>query len=195
VRTTRKLRHATHGPWGDSSRHLSRDALERGLAALAPPAGRGSLELIVSRGDDGHRSTPDRTTLTSEHGVPGDAWGRDCPEAPEAQITVMRADVARLMANGQPLSLFGDNLLVELDLSEENLPTGSRLRVGGALVEVTPKPHTGCLKFRQRVGADALRLTADPAFRDQRLRGIYVRVVETGEVAVGDAVEVLSRGA
>ncbi len=81
-----------------------------------------------------------------------------------------------------------------IDLSVENLPTGSRLRLGGALLEVTPEPHTGCLKFRQRFGKDSLRLTADRRLRDERLRGIYVKVVEAGEVAVVDTLEVLSRG-
>jgi MOSC domain-containing protein YiiM len=168
--------------------------LERGLAQLAPPRDAGRLALIVARGDDGSRATPERSWLTREGGVPGDAWQRDCPEKRDTQITVMRVDVARLFANGQPLSIFGDNLLVDLDLSGANLPAGSRLRVGGALLEVSPEPHTGCLKFRQRVGADALRLTAAPRFRAQNLRGIHVSVVEPGEIALGDAIEVLSRG-
>jgi MOSC domain-containing protein YiiM len=167
--------------------------LERGLAALSPPKDVGLLALIVARGDDGTRHTPQRARLTPEAGVPGDAWARDCPDKPEAQLAVMRVDVARLMANGQPLSLPGDNLLVDLDLSAENLPPGSRLRVGGALLEVTPKPHNGCLKFRQRFGKDALRLTADPRFAALHLRGIYLRVVEPGEVAVGDRIEVIHR--
>lgn len=197
MRGIRKLRHATHGPWGDRSRHLPLDVLEREFGKLAPPADEGTLALIVSRGDDGHRSTPGRVTLTPDGGMPGDAWVRDSPEAVDAQLTVMRADVARLFANGQPLALFGDNLLVDLDLSSDNLPVGSRLRVGGAdgvLLEVTPKPHTGCIKFRQRVGADALRLTADPRYREQHLRGIYVKVVAEGGIAAGDAVEVVRRG-
>jgi MOSC domain-containing protein YiiM len=106
----------------------------------------------------------------------------------------MRIDVARLFANGQPLFLFGDNLLVDLDLSLANLPTGSRLRLGAAQLEVTPEPHTGCAKFRQRFGADALRFTADRRFRHLRLRGIYLKVVDAGEVALGDSIEVLTRG-
>jgi hypothetical protein len=187
------IRHAVHGPWGDDSRHLPFEALERGLAALAPPTDLGSLALIVARGDDGRRATPERALLTPSGGVPGDAWLRDSPEETEAQLTLMRVDVARLFANGQPLSLFGDNLLVDLDLSVANLPTGSRLRVGGALLEVTQKPHDGCVKFRQRVGHAALRLTADHRL-DLRLRGIYAKVVEGGEVALGDPIEVLSRG-
>ena len=187
------LRHATHGPWGDSARHLSLEDLEKGLAQLAPPADAGEVALIVSRRDDGRRETPERVRLTPEAGVPGDAWLRDAPEKIDAQITMMRVDVARLVANGQPLTLPGDNLLVDLDLSVANLPTGSRLAVGGATLEVTAEPHNGCLKFRQRFGGDALRLTAQPSHRDQRLRGIYVKVVEPGEVAVGDAIQVLSR--
>ena len=194
MRTSRKIRHATHGPWGDSAHHLPLDALERGLAELDPPKDAGTLALIVSRGDDGRRQTPERVVLTRAGGVPGDAWVRDCPEKIDAQLAVMRVDVARLVANGQPLSLPGDNLLLDLDLSVANLPTGSRLRVGGAILEVTPEPHNGCLKFKQRFGRDALKLTARPQLRDLRLRGIYLKVVEEGEVAVGDAVAVLSRG-
>lgn len=188
------LRHATHGPWGDSDRHLPLDELERGLAKLAPPRDSGRLAVIVARGDDGRRETPQRTTLSPEEGVPGDAWRRDGGD-PDQQLTLMRIDVAELVANGQPVSLAGDNLFVDLDLSAENLPAGSRLRVGRALLEVTPEPHDGCLKFRQRFGKDALRLTAHPRFRPLRLRGIHARVVEAGEVAVGDAVRVIHRPA
>ena len=192
---TRQLHHATHGPWGDASLHLPLAELERGFETLLPPKDVGKLALIVARGDDGQRQTPERTVLSVDGGVPGDAWLRDCPDKIDAQITVMRSDVARLIANGQPLSLFGDNLLVDLDLSVANLPPGSRLRLGSALLEVTPEPHTGCLKFRQRFGGDALRFTAERRFRDVRLRGIYVKTVEQGEIARGDSIEVLSRGA
>jgi len=186
---------ASQGLLGDVARHLDREALDRGFAALpAPPRDRGTLGLIVARGEDHRRETPKRVRLTAEQGVPGDRWlahdGR-----PESQLAVMRIDVARLLANGQDLALFGDNLLVDLDLSTSNLPPGTRLRLGGALLEVTPEPHTGCSLFRRRFGGDALRLTADKALRDQHLRGIYLRVVEPGEVSVGDPIEVISRAA
>lgn len=194
MRKSRMIRHAVHGPWGDSARHLPSEELERGLAALAPPKDAGELALIVARGDDGHRDTPKRVRLSADGGVPGDAWSRDCPEKLDAQLALMRVDVARLLANGQSLALFGDNLLVDLDLSLDNLPAGSRLRLGGALLEVTPEPHTGCVKFRQRFGGDALRLTADRRFRSLRLRGIYAKTLQEGEVALGDAIEVVSRG-
>ena len=112
---------------------------------------------------------------------------------PEAQLAVMRTDLAELIANGQSLALFGDNLLVEIDLSDANLPTGSRLRVGAAVVEVTPMPHNGCRKFDARFGSDALRFVNAKPTRHLNLRGVYWRVVEAGEVEVGSPIVVLSR--
>jgi len=107
----------------------------------------------------------------------------------------MQTDVAELIANGQPLTLFGDNLFLDLDLSATNLPPGSLVRIGGATMEVTPKPHNGCQKFRARFGSEALRFVSKPDLRRRNLRGIYMRVVQRGEVAAGDPVEVITRAA
>jgi MOSC domain-containing protein YiiM len=131
--------------------------------------------------------------LTPGEGLAGDEWGRRLPRNIEAQLAVMRGDVAELIAGGEPVTLFGDNLFVDLDISAANLPAGTRLRLGGAVVEVTPKPHNGCRKFRQRCGPDAFTWVQAPATRDRNLRGIYWRVVEAGEVDVGAPIEVLSR--
>jgi MOSC domain-containing protein YiiM len=147
----------------------------------------------VRRPAVGARETPERARLASSDGLPGDDWSRRPPRDPQAQLAVIRRDVAELIAHGQPLTLFGDNLIVDLDLSDANLPVGSRLRLGEALVEVTPKPHNGCVKFKARFGTDALRFVQAPATRDQNLRGIYWRVLEPGEVRVGARIEVLSR--
>jgi MOSC domain-containing protein YiiM len=130
--------------------------------------------------------------LSREEGVPGDGWTRRPPRDPEAQLAVMRRDVAELIANGQPLTLFGDNLFVDLDVSAANLPAGTRLRVGGALVEMTAKPHDGCSKFKGRFGQDALRFVQAPSTRSSNLRGVYWKVLEPGDVCVGDPIEVLS---
>ncbi len=131
--------------------------------------------------------------MTPESGVPGDAWGRQARPALEAQLAVMHIDIAELIANGQPLTLFGDNLFLELDLSTANLPSGSRLRAGTATLEVTPEPHDGCRKFRERFGDAALRFVSREDLRHLNLRGVYMRVVEVGEIAVGDPVQLLSR--
>ncbi|RIL05387.1 MAG: MOSC domain-containing protein [Proteobacteria bacterium] len=179
----------------DPARHKTEAALTAGLRGLpAAPRDAGRVALIVRR-VNGVRETPERVRLCTEGGVPGDDWTRRPPRDPDAQLAVLRHDVARLVANGQPLTLFGDNLLVELDVSAANLPVGTRLRVGAARVAMTPKPHNGCAKFRARFGPDALRFVQHAPTRDQNLRGVYWRVLEPGEVAVGDAIEVLARGA
>ena len=146
---------------------------------------------MMVRRADGVRQTLHHARVTPETGLPGDRWERALADHPEMQITVMRRDVAELIANGQPLTVFGDNFFVDLDISEQNLPPGARLRVGEAMVEVSPQPHTGCMKFQKRFGPDALRLVNRR--RELKLRGIYFQVVEAGEVVPGAAIEVLSR--
>ena len=183
------------GPPGDPTRHLALAELERRLVALAPASrDAGDVALVVRRQPDKTRETPKRVTLGPSTGVPGDAWERRASPDPEEQLTVMQVDVAETIANGQALTVFGDNLFVALDLSAENLPAGSRVRVGGALLEVTPRPHDGCRKFATRFGHDALRVVSKRELRSRNLRGIYMRVVEAGDVAVRDPIVVVSRG-
>lgn len=180
---------------GDPSRYATLEHLERRLAALPEaPRNHGLVGLLVRRGEGGLREMPDRARLTPDGGVPGDAWGRQKEPSLEAQIAVMQIDVAELITNGQPLTLFGDGLFLALDLSAANLPPGSRVRAGAATLEVTPKSHNGCRKFLSRFGADALRFVSKPDLRHRNLRGIYMRVVEGGEVATGDPVAVITRG-
>ena len=182
------------GPRGDASRHLDLAALEAGFRSLRePPRESGTLRLIVRRRADGTRETPDRVELTRQHGVPDDGWSRRPPRDPEAQLAVMRRDVAELVANGQPLTVFGDNLFVDFDISAGNLPVGTRIHLGGAIVEVTPKPHDGCLKFKQRFGQDALRFVQARVTRSQNLRGIYWKIAQAGEISVGGPIRVMSR--
>ena len=179
---------------GDVDRFRTSDDLRRALAELpVAPRDSGRVALMVRRVDQGRREVTDRLPLTLEAGVPGDAWSRQRRPDPDAQIAVMQADVATMIGHGQPLELFGDQLFLELDLSVDNLPPGSRLDVGRATLEVTPMPHNGCRKFRARFGLDALELVSDPQLRHRNLRGVYMRVVVPGEVAVGDSVAVISR--
>jgi MOSC domain-containing protein YiiM len=185
----------SEGPYGDPARHRTRASLDAGLEALpAAPTYSGRLALIVRRLPGGFRETPAEVRLSVEEGVPGDAWSHRPPRKPDAQLAVMRRDVADLIANGQALTLFGDNLFVDLDVSAGNLPVGAELRVGGARVVMTAEPHDGCRKFHQRFGNDALRFVQARETRDQNRRGVYWRVVESGLARVGNAVEVVSRG-
>lgn len=184
------------GPFGNAARHRPLAALEAGLRALPAASGAaGRVTLLVRRLEDGGREQPEVVRLSADAGLAGDDWSRRPPRDPAAQLAVMRREVAELIANGQPLTLFGDNLFVELDLRAASQPPGARFRVGGALVEVTAKPHNGCAKFRQRFGADALRFVQAPPTRDQNLRGVYWRVVEDGEVRLGDPIVALAEGA
>jgi MOSC domain-containing protein YiiM len=188
------LQSTSHNTEDAASLHLSLAQLQQSFAALAPPpTGSGRLTLIVCRHAPGVHEALDRVRLTPEEGVPGDEWNRRAPRHPDAQLTVMRRDIAGLIAHGQPLAVYGDNLIVELDLSAANLPVGARLSVGEAVVEVTPKPHNGCQKFARRFGEDAVRFVQAPATRHYNLRGIYWKVVAAGEVNVGAPIQVLSR--
>lgn len=181
---------------GDPALFLPLEALVDGLTRLpAAPRDTGRVVALVTRVDGGRRECPDRVRLTAAGGMPGDGWNRKSPDKPEAQLTVMQAAVATLIANGQPLALSGDNLFFDLDLSAANLPIGTRLRAGGAVLAVTPKAHNGCKKFMSRFGDAALRFVAHSERRHRNLRGIYLQVVEDGAVAVGDVVQVLTRPA
>jgi MOSC domain-containing protein YiiM len=179
---------------GNPDRFLSLADLERMLKAL--PGGnedKGRVALLMRRAEGGRREMLDEVVLAPDAGVPGDAWCRAPQPNRDMQIAVMQKDVAELIANGQALALFGDALILELDLSAANLPAGSRVRVGGAILEVTPKPHNGCRKFQARFGDDALRFVSMKELRHRNLRGIYMRVAERGEVRTGDPVDVISR--
>lgn len=179
---------------GDRRRHLTRAALEAGIAALAPPKDAGTVDFLVARGPEGERRLPASARLTVSGGMPGDRWASQDKYGPDYQLATTRSDTARLIANGQPLELHGDNLYLHLDLSSENLPIGSRLRLGEALVEVTPVAHNGCKKWVQRFGLPPMQLNLDPAYRALHLRGIYLRVLEDGHVRLGDPALVLERG-
>jgi MOSC domain-containing protein YiiM len=168
--------------------------LEAAVRALTPPSDRGRVAFILRRGPGGVREALDRAELTPDGGLSGDAWARGRRPDPLQQLAVIQWDVARLVANGQPVELFGDNLFLDLDLSRANLPPRTRLRAGGALLEVTSEPHDGCAKFRARFGPEALRFVSKADLRHANLRGVYMRVIEPGPLAVGDELVVLSRG-
>jgi MOSC domain-containing protein YiiM len=174
--------------------HRTPDELEAGLERIREaPAGRGRVELVVRRPAVGERETLDVGELDPEAGLVGDRWAlgrsRGRPADPEAQVTLMSARAADLVAGTRERwALAGDQLYVDLDLSEESLPAGTRLAVGEAVLELTPPPHTGCKKFVERFGLDAMRFVNSPVGRSLRLRGANARVVEAGVVRPGDEI-------
>lgn len=183
------------GTRGNQRQHLDREELEAGIAALpAAPLDRGVVSLLVARPSLGERDLPTEALLTPDGGMPGDRWASDDRYGPQYQLATAQTDMARLIANGQPLELHGDNLFITLDLSDTNLPIGSTLSMGEARLCVTPKAHNGCKKWVQRFGLDAMQLNMDASYLPRHLRGIYLRVLEAGLVRVGDVVEVIKRG-
>jgi MOSC domain-containing protein YiiM len=97
--------------------------------------------------------------------------------------------VARDRENWPPA---GDNLFIDMDLSPTNTPPGQRLEIGSAIIEITPVPHNGCAKFIARYGRDACVFVNTGEGKRLRLRGIYARVVQDGQISVGDRVRKLA---
>ena len=177
--------------------HRTRTELEAALDDLrASPREQGVVELIVRRPRVGRREAIDSGELDPEVGLRGDNWRargrfRGMGDAdPAVQVTLMNARAAALVAvERERWALAGDQLYVDFDLSLQHLPPGTRLRVGTALLEVSAQPHTGCKKFVQRFGLDAMTFVNSPLGRSLNLRGINARVIEAGVVRVGDVVK------
>jgi MOSC domain-containing protein YiiM len=174
--------------------HLTPAELVAGLEHIrASPADEGVVGLIVRRPAVGEREVVEEAELDLELGLVGDNWsarGRSGgrPANTNAQVTVANVRATGLVArepDRRPLA--GDQLYVDLDLGGENLPPGSRIAVGTAVLEVTHDPHTGCKKFSERFGLEALVFVNSPEGRALNLRGINTRVVVPGTVRVGDA--------
>ena len=176
-------------------RHLTMEELEAGLDDIRrSPKDEGALELIVRRPSVGERESLAEGELDVTQGLVGDTWStrgsrrsKDGLAHPEMQINIMNARVIALVAQARERwHLAGDQLFVDLDLSVENLPPGTRLAVGSAVIEVTPEPHTGCEKFVSRFGVDAMKFVNSPLGRQLNLRGINAKVVQPGVIRVRD---------
>jgi hypothetical protein len=180
-----------------ASKHLTTSELEAGLEEIrrAPQNG-GVLEMIVRRPQVGERELLDEGELAPAEGLVGDSWrlryGERTPN-PDVQLTLMNARVTALVAQDKSRwQLAGDQLYVDLDLSDENLPAGTRLSIGSAVIEVSAPLHTGCAKFVERFGLDAMNFVNSSLGKSMHLRGINTRVVQPGTIRVGDTVTKLS---
>lgn len=186
-------RYAEHVPY-----HRPRAEIERIAAATgSSPSEDGTIEMIVCRPATDERRVLSEGVLDTVHGLRGDTWEArgaafaDGNADPLRQITVMNSRVLAAVAGERDRwQLAGDQLIVDLDLSIDNLPPGTRLRIGTAEVEVSEPPHTGCAKFSGRFGLDALRFVSNPEGKRQRRRGLNARVITAGTVRTGDRVTV-----
>jgi MOSC domain len=178
--------------------HLTTEELEAGLDEIRlSPKDQGSLEMIVRRPDVDAREVLEEGELDPAVGLVGDSWiirgssrTTDGSAHPDMQLNVMNSRVIALVARDRcRWHLAGDQLFIDLDLSAENLPAGTRLALGSAIIEVTDQPHTGCKKFVARFGLEAMKFVNSPVGKQLHLRGINARVVQPGKVRVGDLVK------
>lgn len=189
-----------HVPW-----HRSAEEIRAFVHTLAgAPRDVGTLDLLVRRPCPGQREELAEGRLDVEVGLVGDSWAWrpssrsvDGGPHPDMQLNLMNSRLVGFLAgHAARRSLAGDQLYLDLDLSHENLPAGSRLTIGdltgrGAVIEVTDQPHSGCAKFVERFGAEAMRAVNSAEGRPLRLRGLNARVVIAGRVRPGDRVAVV----
>lgn len=183
------------------STHLTMTELEAGLDHIRQsPQTEGTLDLIVRRPAVGEREVLSEGTLDLAEGLVGDNWSTrgssrtaDGTSHPEMQLNLMNSRVIALVAQElERWQLAGDQLFVDLDLSKSHLPAGTRLSIGEAIIEITAEPHTGCKKFVERFGADAMKFVNAPIGKELGLRGLNARVVQSGIIRQGDVVRKLA---
>lgn len=171
------------------------EALEAGLENIRQsPKDLGRLELIVRRPQTLSRESLDEGQLDIVNGLVGDNWvtrpssrTADGTPHPDMQITIMNTRLVALMAQEKSQwELAGDQLYIDLDLSADNLPPGTKLALGEAILEITDQPHTGCVKFSGHFGLDALKFISSPEGKALRLRGVYAKTIQPGIIRVGD---------
>ena len=180
--------------------HLSMQQLESGLDHIRQsPKDEGLLHLIVRRPEVNARELLEEAELNPIVGLVGDTWNMrsskrtpDGSPHPEMQINIMNARAAALVAQQKERwQLAGDQLFLDMDLSKKNLPAGSQISIGSAILEVTPMPHTGCEKFVARFGLDAMKFVNSEVGKELCLRGINAKVVQEGTIRVGDTAKKL----
>lgn len=181
-------------------KHLLAAEIEAGLEhVLAAPKDDGRLEMIVRRPAVNKREVTDAGVLDLEIGLIGDNWFHRGSSRtinglghPDMQLNLMNYRYALLIADSRErVPLAGDQLFVDLDLSEENVPLGTRISIGEAIIEVSAIPHLGCKKFVVRFGLDAMKIANSDFGRKHHLRGINAKVVESGHVKTGDTVRLI----
>lgn len=181
-------------------KYLTLAEMEAGLETIRQsPKDVGVLKLISRRPDTDQREVLEEGQLDPAHGLVGDYWktrgSRSTPDGsanPEMQLNIMNARVIELLAqNKERWALAGDQLYVDFDLSEANIPPGTRLAIGSAVIEITAPPHLGCKKFSARFGPDAMKFVNSPEGKQLHLRGVNAKVVQPAVIRTGDSVKKL----
>jgi MOSC domain-containing protein YiiM len=184
------------------AKHLTMQELEAGLDEIRrAPSDQGVLLLIVRRPREEQRDTLEEAELSLTEGLVGDNWKHrgshvtsDGSAHPEMQLNIMNARAIALLAQEKERwPLAGDQLFIDLNLSEDNLPPGTHLALGSAVIQVTSQPHLGCKKFRARFGLDAVLFVNSTVGKQMHLRGLNAKVITPGIIRRGDIAKKLSK--
>ncbi len=179
------------------TKHLTTEELEAGLENIRQsPKDKGILDMIVRRPQIEAREILSAGKLDLIDGLEGDNWKargssstHDKSAHPEMQINIMNSRVIALLAQEKERwQLAGDQLFIDMDLSAENLPAGTKLSIGEAILQVTAEPHAGCKKFTARFGLEAMKFVNSALGKELHLRGVNAKVIQAGTIRVSDSV-------
>ena len=175
----------------------TREELDQALPhVMAAPRNDGPVEMLCYRPQSGQRVFTERLRLTRNGGIEGDyemsrPWLKlpDGSPDPRIQVSILPSRVLnRVWRNREPTTHPGDQVVADFNLSLENLPTGTLIRAGTAMLRVSDVWNDGCIKWKMRCGRPAYDWVRAAEHAVLRLRGIFCSIAEDGEVAVGDRI-------
>ncbi|MBN4052393.1 hypothetical protein JYT59_01430 [Sphingobacteriaceae bacterium AH-315-L07] len=181
---------------------LTTEELEKGLDLIRQaPKNNGTIEMVVRRPKTGEREVIEEVNLDHTEGLIGDNWKTrgssrtpDGSAHPDMQLNIMNSRAIALIAQDkQRWQLAGDQIFIDMDLSGNNLPPGTKLKIGTAIIEVSVIPHNGCKKFVERFGLDAMKFVNSPIGKQLHLRGINAKIVQSGVVKVGNVAQKINK--
>lgn len=183
--------------------HATRSELNSALpSVLDAPKNGAKVELLCRRPDRNQRDFTDHLRLTQAGGIEGDyemkkPWLTlpDGSPDPRIQVSILPKRVLDLVwRDRENVAYPGDTIIADLNVTLDNMPVGTRLQVGGAVLEVSDVWNEGCAKWKVRMGREAYDWTSAPEHEALRLRGIYCSIVGDGMVRIGDTITKIEEG-
>ena len=184
-------------PGDTAMNHVSRAELDRALPEImAAPKNGAAIEMLCLRPERNQRRFVDEIEVTQAQGIPGERWARapwltleDGRPHPGIQICILSKRVLDLIwRDRENVAHPGDTFIVDMDLSEANLPAGQLLYAGSAVLRVSEVFNEACVKWKTRYGAAAKEWVTAPGHPELRLRGILCSVERDGRMRNGDRV-------
>jgi len=171
---------------------ISRADLDAALPhVLDAPKDAAPVAQLCFRPDYGLRTFPERLVLTRAGGIPGERWAKapwmrlaDGAPDPRIQVSILPARIRDLVC-GDRLHP-GDPVIADIDVTHANMPVGTLLQLGTAVVRVSDAFNDACVKWKVRYGVEAKEWVV--AHPELRLRGILCSIEQDGEVRLGDVI-------